>query len=73
MRHRRQDDMSNKRITHVERENVYAEGKLAFDEHKRRDYNPYTACNLTLTVSWWHGWDTAEEESERSPLNELTI
>jgi hypothetical protein len=65
--------MSYKKITHVERENVYAEGKLAFDEHKRRDYNPYAASNLTLTVSWRHGWDTAEEEeskSEKSPLHE---
>lgn len=70
--------MTYKKITHLERENVYAEGKLAFDEHKRRDYNPYAASNLTLTVSWWHGWDTAEEEdskseSERLPLHERPI
>jgi hypothetical protein len=70
--------MSYKKITHLERESVYAEGKLAFDEHKRRDYNPYAASNLTLTVSWWHGWDTAEEEeskseSQRLPLHERPI
>jgi hypothetical protein len=41
---------------------VYAEGKRAFDEHKQRGHNPYAASNLKLAVSWWHGWDTAEEE-----------
>jgi hypothetical protein len=65
--------MRNEKITHAKRESVYAEGKLAFDEHMRRGYNPYAASNLILTVSWWHGWDTAEEEqskSERSPRDE---
>jgi hypothetical protein len=64
------------KITPAKREIVYAEGKLAFDEHKRRGYNPYSASNLTFAVSWWHGWDTAEEEgskSERSPRDELPI
>jgi len=27
-------------------------------------YNPYAANNLAFAVSWWHGWDTAEEESK---------
>jgi len=61
--------MSYRRITDTERKTVYAEGRQAFDEHQRRDYNPHIARNLTLAVSWWHGWDTAEEEDkdERSP------
>jgi hypothetical protein len=64
--------MSHKSITHAEKETVYAEGKQAFDEYKRRGYNPYARSNLILAVNWWHGWDTAEEESngERSPLDE---
>ena len=55
--------MSHENITREKRESVYAEGKLAFHERKRRGYNPYIRSNLTLAVSWWHGWDTAEEES----------
>ena len=56
--------MRNKSITNTQRKDVYAEGKRAFVDHTRRDYNPYTASNLMLTVTWWHGWDTAEEENE---------
>jgi hypothetical protein len=55
--------MNHKSITTEKRKSVYAEGKHAFEERKHRGYNPYAASNLTLTVSWWHGWDTAEEES----------
>jgi len=50
-------------ITHPKRESVYAEGKRAFEERKSRAYNPYRASNLALAVSWWHGWDTSQEES----------
>ncbi len=64
MRHERQDDMRNEYITHPKREIVYAEGKRAFEERTNRAHNPYTASNLALSVSWWHGWDTAEEESK---------
>jgi len=60
--------MSNKSITDTQRKDVYTEGKRAFDEHTRRDYNPYTTSNLMLTVTWWHGWDTAEEESQGESL-----
>ena len=60
--------MSNKNITHAQRKSVYGEGKRAFEEHRLRGYNPYTTSNLTLTVTWWHGWDTAEEESEEESL-----
>ncbi len=54
--------MHDKSITREKRNSVYEEGRRAFDERKLRGYNPYAASNLTLTVSWWHGWDTAEEE-----------
>jgi len=54
--------MNDKSITIEKRKSVYAEGKRAFDEHKQRGHNPYAANNLKLAVSWWHGWDTAEEE-----------
>lgn len=42
---------------------IYAEGKLAFTDGKRRGYNPYTASNVALAAIWWNGWDTGEEES----------
>jgi hypothetical protein len=66
--------MSYESTTPERRKNVYAEGKQAFDEHKHRSYNPHTRSNLTLAVSWWHGWDTAEEErkSGRSPFAKHT-
>ena len=60
--------MRTKSITDTQRKNVYTEGKRAFDEHTRRDYNPYTKGNLMLAVTWWHGWDTAEEENEGERL-----
>ncbi len=64
--------MRKKSITDAQRKDVYTEGKRAFDDHMRRDYNPYTTSNLTFAVSWWHGWDTAEEEneSERLPIED---
>ncbi len=60
--------MSNKSITDTQRKDVYTEGKRAFDEQTRRDYNPYTTSNLMRTVAWWHGWDTAEEVSQGESL-----
>ena len=56
-------DMPDKN-TPLERERVYAEGKSAFDEHKGRGHNPYASSNQELAMIWWHGWDTAEEESQ---------
>ena len=60
--------MNKKSITDTQRKDIYIEGKRAFDEHTRRDYNPYRASNLMLTVAWWHGWDPAEEENEGDRL-----
>jgi len=69
--------MSYKSITHTERKSVYVDGRQAFEEYTPRGYNPHSRSNLTLAVSWWHGWDTAEEEkeskSQRSPGGELSI
>jgi hypothetical protein len=62
IRNQGQVKMNDKSITLERRKSVYAEGKRAFDEHKQRGHNPYAANNLKLAVSWWHGWDTAEEE-----------
>ena len=56
-------DMPDKN-TPLQRERVYAEGKSAFDEHKGRGHNPYASSNQELAMIWWHGWDTAEEESQ---------
>lgn len=50
-------------IALAEQERAYVEGKRAFEEHKNR-YNPYAASNQGLAMLWWHGWDTAEEESK---------
>lgn len=50
-------------IAVVEQERVYVEGKRAFEERKNRS-NPYAASNQELAMLWWHGWDTAEEESK---------
>jgi hypothetical protein len=63
-RHERHDDMRYKRITYTERKSVYIEGRRAFGEYTPRGHNPHTRSNLTLAVSWWHGWDTASEESD---------
>jgi hypothetical protein len=60
--------MKDKSISEEKRRSVYAEGKRAFEDRKLRGYNPYSASNLTLTVSWWHGWDTAKEESQGKRL-----
>jgi len=61
--------MHDKSITLEKRKSVYAEGKRAFDDHTLRGYNPYARSNLTLTVQWWHGWDTAEEENQGKSLS----
>ena len=51
-------------ITRKQRESAYVEGELAFKIGERRVCNPYAASSPTLEQVWWHGWDTAEEESE---------
>jgi len=46
---------------------VYDEGKKAFEDNKGRGYNPYVSTNQGLAMEWWHGWDTAAEESKKKP------
>lgn len=60
--------MNKKYTTEVKRASVYSEGKLAFEEREPRAYNPYARNSLVLAVNWWHGWDTAEEESKGKNL-----
>ena len=43
---------------------VYAEGKLAFAEGKRRLNNPYRWRNRNLASIWFNGWDQAKKDSE---------
>ena len=43
---------------------VYAEGKLAFGDGKRRWHNPYRWRNRNLASIWWNGWDQAKKASE---------
>ena len=43
---------------------VYAEGKLAFTNGKRRRYNPYRWRNRDLAFIWSNGWDQAKKDSE---------
>jgi hypothetical protein len=59
----------NKHITNAEKVSVYSQGKRAFEENMQRGYNPYRGSNLSLAISWWHGWDTAEEEVKPKPTH----
>jgi hypothetical protein len=75
IRQEKEEEMYKKSITLEKRKSVYAEGKQAFGEHTHRSYNPYARSNLTLSVQWWHGWDTAEEENsdERALVDEHNL
>ena len=43
---------------------VYAEGKFAFVDGKRRSYNPYRWRNRDLASIWLNGWDHAKKDNE---------
>jgi hypothetical protein len=49
--------MSDDIITHAQREKVYVEGELAFEEGNRRVSNPYALSSPTLEQVWMNGWD----------------
>jgi hypothetical protein len=49
--------ISNGNITYAQRESVYVEGELAFEERQPRVCNPYAAGSPTLEQIWWNGWD----------------
>ena len=51
-------------LTQRELSIVHGEDKTAFEENRRRGYNPYVSTNQELVMEWWHGWDTADEESQ---------
>ena len=52
-------------VNPMETQVVYAEGKKAFVDGKRRGYNQYRGRNKELASIWWEGWDQAKKESER--------
>ena len=49
--------MNNGNITYAQRESVYVEGELAFEERQPRVCNPYAAGSPTFEQIWWNGWD----------------
>jgi ribosome modulation factor len=42
---------------------VYAEGKLAFADGRRRSSNPYRWHNKELESIWVDGWDQAKADN----------
>jgi ribosome modulation factor len=51
-------------INPMKKQAVYAEGKTAFVDGKRRGYNPYRWHNRQLSSIWLNGWDQAKKDSE---------
>ena len=56
-------------INPMQKQAVYAEGKKAFADGKRRSYNRYLARNRELASIWWNGWDQARKDSEKDNPN----
>ena len=52
-------------INPMEKQVVYAEGKKAFVDGKRRGANQYGARNKELASIWRDGWDQAKQDSAR--------
>lgn len=52
-------------INPMEKQIVYAEGKKAFVDGKRRRDDRYRARNKELSSIWSEGWDQAKKDSER--------
>ena len=61
----------SKFITRLELSQAYAEGKQAFEEKGRRGHNPYASTKKELSMAWWHGWDTASEESNSQLVDNI--
>ncbi len=57
--------MSDKEITHAERDSVYVEGEHAFLEGQWRVSNPYAAISTTLEQVWTNGWDHGRRIKKR--------
>jgi hypothetical protein len=51
-------------INPMKKQTVYAEGKLAFGDGKRRAFNPYRWHNKELASIWVEGWDQAKKDKE---------
>jgi ribosome modulation factor len=57
-------------INPMKKQTVYAEGKTAFVNGKRRVFNPYRWNNKELASIWVDGWDhakKAKEANDRGP------
>lgn len=50
-------------INPMKKQLVYAEGKLAFADGKRRGFNPYRWRNKELASIWVDGWDQAKTDN----------
>jgi ribosome modulation factor len=51
-------------VNPMKKQAVYAEGKAAFLDGKRRGYNPYGWRNRELASIWLNGWDQARTDGE---------
>lgn len=49
-------------INPMKKQAVYAEGKLAFGDGRRRASNPYRWRNKVLASIWADGWDQAKTD-----------
>ena len=60
-------------INPMQKQSTYAEGKLAFVDGKRRDYNPYKWRDRELASIWRNGWDQAKKDSAARDHNVTNI
>jgi hypothetical protein len=51
-------------INPMKKQAVYAEGKAAFLDGKRRSFNPYRWRSRELASIWSNGWDQASMDGE---------
>ncbi len=51
-------------ISPMRKQSVYAEGKTAFLDGKRRGNNPYRWRNKELASIWVNGWDQAKKDNQ---------
>ena len=51
-------------INPMDKQTVYAEGKIAFGDGKNRGFNPYRWNNKELASIWVDGWNQAKKDKE---------
>jgi ribosome modulation factor len=51
-------------ISPMRKQAVYAEGKTAWLDGKRRGNNPYRWHNKELASIWVNGWDQAKKDNQ---------